>query len=224
MAVDEVKVGGEGVQIVARQHLRDFAKPRRHLVEPLVQKEACRASGLAEHLRAMLGRNLDIAFEQPRQVDAAYSLQLMELVGQSPLPRALLEIGDEADDLRCALPGGIGDPFVVQVDPGRGRLGRRRRRRGRRGWLDQAQGLEQSLKDAFVRHAPVSRDQNAIDEASLAETGAAAAQIGGGNGAIVAQYLQGEQPVVQRGAGAAAGEQRRGRRIEEDEVGLLAGQ
>jgi hypothetical protein len=49
-------------------------------------------------------------------------------------------------------------------------------------------------------------------------------QIGCGDGAVVAQDLQGEQPVVQRGAGAAAGEDGRGGGVEEDEIGLLAGQ
>jgi hypothetical protein len=36
------------------------------------------------------------------------------------------------------------------------------------------------------------------------------AQPGAGDGAVVAEHLQGEQPVVQRRAGAAAGEQGRG--------------
>jgi hypothetical protein len=79
-----------------------------------------------------------------------------------------VEVGDEADDLLRALPGGIGDTVVVQIEPGRGRLGRRRRRRRgrRRRRAAETQELDQSLKDAFVRHSLVSTDQKAIHEAS----------------------------------------------------------
>src|SRR5688572_14606138 len=53
---------------------------------------------------------------------------------------------------------------------------------------------------------------------------AAAAEPGAGDGAVVAEHLEGEQAVVQRRAGAAAGEQGRAGRVEDDEIGLLAGQ
>jgi hypothetical protein len=50
---------------------------------------------------------------------------------------------------------------------------------------------------------------------------ASAGDIGMRDGAVVAQHLQGEQPVVQRLARGAAREQRRGGGIEHDEIGFL---
>jgi hypothetical protein len=45
-----------------------------------------------------------------------------------------------------------------------------------------------------------------VGGALLAQLDAAAAQIYGGDGAVVAQHLEREQPVVERGAGRAARE------------------
>lgn len=50
-----------------------------------------------------------------------------------------------------------------------------------------------------------------------------AAKVGGGDRSVVTQYLQGEQAVVQRRPGAAAGQQRRCGLIQDDEIRLLAG-
>ena len=49
------------------------------------------------------------------------------------------------------------------------------------------------------------------------------AKVGGGDRSVVTQYLQGEQAVVQRRPGAAAGQQRRCGLIQDDEIRLLAG-
>src|SRR5205085_7050826 len=54
----------------------------------------------------------------------------------------------------------------------------------------------------FSSSGPVGRPP-----VSLARPGAAAAKPGRGNGAVVTEDLQSEQPVVQRGAGGAPGEQ-----------------
>ena len=77
----------------------------------------------------------------------------------------------------------------------------RRRRLGRR--------RRDPVRDAAGR-AVAERQRLHDDLRNGRGKSAAAAQIGGGDGAVVAEHLQGEQPVVQRRAGAAAGEQGRG--------------
>src|SRR4051794_16834175 len=50
------------------------------------------------------------------------------------------------------------------------------------------------------------------------------AQIGRRDGSVVAEDLEGEQAVVERGAGRAAGEEGGSRGVEDDEIGFLAGE